>query len=104
VREVVAARALFAAGALFTMAACNREGPRARCHKMLDRYATLLTAEGVPGQAVGHVSERDTAALRAALTSEEGLQKCEAELDDARYTCAMAAPTADAYERCLEAR
>jgi hypothetical protein len=74
------------------LAACSKESPRARCDRMLSRYAKLVAAEGAA----------DPGPIRAVLTSDEGLRRCEVDYTEARYACAMAAPSADAFEQCLE--
>jgi hypothetical protein len=59
---------------------------------MLSHYAELVAAEGTT----------DPGPIRAVLTSDEGIRRCETDYTDARYTCALASKTADAFEKCLE--
>jgi hypothetical protein len=74
------------------------DGPRARCDKVLARYASLVVA----AQEAGATKAEDEAALRATVQSPEARAQCEAEMDDETYRCAVSANDADALERCLE--
>jgi hypothetical protein len=74
--------------------------PRARCIEVLDKYGALLAREGHDAEA----SAEEIARARSSLKTTEGMSRCEADLTETRYRCAIAATSADAVERCFEPR
>jgi hypothetical protein len=81
--------------------ACKAKITPAQCDELISRYATLVVKEKIPDAAPALIEaeqqrERDQAA------HEDAFRNCTTEIQPVEHRCAMAAKTADAFEKCLE--
>jgi hypothetical protein len=86
---------------LVVLAACTSKASQAECDRLVERYAQLVVTEQYPDAGPGRVraeQERE----RAEARSDDAFKNCSSEVSRAALDCAMRAPTADAFEKCLE--
>ena len=83
------------------LASCRRSVSQADCETLVDRYVDIVVRTDL-GDASPEVVARSRESVRAAAREEDVLQGCAAEIDRARYACAMSASDPDAFERCLQ--
>lgn len=89
-------------GSLFLLASsCKKKIAQPDCEKLIDRYATLVVTERDRDASAGHV-QSEQAAFRDEAKGDENFQSCVTKITRAEFDCAMAASTADAFEKCLE--
>jgi hypothetical protein len=93
-----AAVALVAAGA---GAGCKPKASESECDQLLDRYARLVVTEKHPDASTDDIAieqrrEKDEA------RGDDAFKNCSSEVSRDELKCAMSAPTADAFEKCLE--
>jgi hypothetical protein len=89
------------AGAGALASGCKPKVSRGQCDAMLERYAQLVVTERFPDASAEtikaeQVRERDEA------RGDDNFKNCTSEVSAREYDCAMAAKTADAFEKCLE--
>jgi len=98
VRDVLLAA--FAALAGIT-AGCKAKANASQCDQLLDRYATLVVTEKMVDASPAQIhaeQQREKGEARA----DDTFKNCNSEVSQAEFECAMRAPTADAFEKCLE--
>ncbi|MEO6576612.1 MAG: hypothetical protein ABIP89_22380 [Polyangiaceae bacterium] len=86
---------------LFILASCKKKIAQPDCEKLIDRYATLVVTER-DRDASATTIKSEQAAFRDEAKGDENFQSCESKITRAEFDCAMAASTADAFEKCLE--
>ena len=94
-----------AAGALLVMlmavAGCRPKATATQCDQLIDRYAQLVVTEKFPDASPEQVeSERDREKREA--RGDDAFKNCSSEVSQTEFACAMRAPNADAFEKCLE--
>lgn len=101
------ARSPFAAiAALLAIAAsagaCKAKASPAQCDQLLDRYATLVVTEklGVDASAAQIHDEQQREKIEA--RGDDAFKNCSSEVSQAELDCTLHAPTADAFEKCVE--
>lgn len=90
-----------AAAALLGASACKKKASKNQCDELLDRYAALRVAEQHPDAGSDSLKaerERELGEARG----DESFKRCTTEVTEDTLACAMAAPTAELIERCLE--
>jgi hypothetical protein len=98
-------RALAAAGVLVVIApgaeACKPKASGAQCDQLLERYATLRVREKMPDASAAeqHVEEQNE---KAEARGDDAFKNCTSEVSQTELDCAMRAPNAAAFEKCLE--
>ncbi len=98
-------RALAAALSALALAApaagCRPKASSAQCDELIDRYAQLVVSERFPDASAEQVrAERDRE--RREARADDAFKNCSSEVSQAEFACAMRAPNADAFEKCLE--
>jgi hypothetical protein len=88
-------------GVLGLLAACKPKVTVPQCEELVDRYATLVVTEKYPDASPALVHDEQQHAKDEAR-SNDVLRNCSSEVSRAEFECAMGAPTADAFEKCLE--
>lgn len=92
---------LAAAITLCALAACKAKASRAECEALIERYATLVVKEALPDAGADRIKaeqEREKGEARG----DDAFKNCSSEVSLAELECAMRAPTAEAFEKCLE--
>jgi hypothetical protein len=74
-----------------------------QCAELLDKYVEHVAHAVDPNPPASALEERKSLA-RAAAKGREAFRRCEGELTRREVDCAMNAPNADAFERCLPLR
>ncbi len=97
-RAAIALAACALAGAL---AACKPKITPAQCDQLLDRYAQLVVTEKYPDAGPDRI-KAEQEHERAEARGDDAFKNCSSEVSRAEFDCAMHAPTADAFEKCLE--
>jgi hypothetical protein len=82
-------------------AGCKERVTSAQCDTLVARYAELVVEEKVP-DASATIIETERQREREAAAEDESFKNCSTEVRVDEYRCAMAARTADAFEKCLE--
>jgi hypothetical protein len=80
---------------------CRPKATDAECDELLDRYARLVVTEQFPDASAEQVKterERERSEARA----DDAFKNCSSEVGRAELECAMRAPNANAFEKCLE--
>lgn len=98
----LAAAGLFALGAACAFAAgCKPKASSAQCDQLLERYARLVVVERHPDASAADVRAEQEREKREAL-GDDSFKNCSSEVSRTEFDCAMRAPNADAFEKCLE--
>ena len=87
--------------ALLLLASCKQKVAQPDCERLIDRYATLVVTER-DRDASASTIKTEQAAFREEAKGDENFQSCVTKVTRAEFDCAMAARTADAFEKCLE--
>ncbi len=87
--------------ATIAVVSCNKKATPAQCEEIIDRYATLVVKERLPHATAADI-DAERAREKAEAHGDDAFKNCTAEVEASGYTCAMAAKTPDALERCLE--
>ena len=81
---------------------CEKPLDERDCERLLDHYTELLVREENPGATPVQVAlEMDEARALSRKDPRFELAECGKKLSRSSYTCAMAAPSVDAIERCM---
>jgi hypothetical protein len=83
------------------LSGCKKKVTTAQCDELLDRYASLVVGAKLK-DASPEVIKAEQARERSEAQSDDNFKNCTSELSTEDYACAMAATTADAFEKCLE--
>lgn len=75
-----------------------------QCAELLDKYVEHVAYAADPSPAASALAERKSLAHAAAAKDRQAFRRCEGELTRREVDCAMNAPNADAFERCLPLR
>jgi hypothetical protein len=90
-----------AVACLAAAAACKPKATPVQCDQLIERYAQLVVTERFPDASAAVVKteqEREKSEARG----DDAFKNCSSEVSRAEFDCAMRAPTADAFEKCLE--
>ncbi len=89
-------------GSLFILASsCKKKIAQPDCERLIDRYATLVVTERDRDASAGTI-QSEQAAFRDEAKGDENFQSCVTKITRVEFDCAMSAPTANAFEKCLE--
>ncbi len=81
--------------------ACRPKASPTQCEQLVDRYAQLVVTEKFPDASAAQIgSERDREKREA--RGDDAFKNCSSEVSQTEFACAMRAPNADAFEKCLE--
>jgi hypothetical protein len=81
--------------------ACRPKASATQCEQLVDRYAQLVVTEKFPDASAAQIgSERDREKREA--RGDDAFKNCSSEVSQTEFACAMRAPNADAFEKCLE--
>ena len=101
----VALAVLGSASLVALQAGCRAKATPSQCDQLLDRYATLVVSEKYK-DASAAVSAAQLQSLqqyeKSEARSDDAFKNCSSEVSQPEFQCAMNAPTADAFEKCLE--
>jgi hypothetical protein len=84
-----------------SVGACKERVSRAQCDELLGRFAELVVKEKLP-TAPADAVRAEQAREREEAARDDNFKNCTTELRASEYRCAMAAPTADTFIKCLE--
>ncbi len=88
-------------GATPCVLACKPKASAAQCDGLLERYAGLVVTAKYPDASAEQIQaerEREKGEAR----SDDAFKNCSSQVSQAEFECAMHAPNADAFEKCLE--
>jgi hypothetical protein len=80
---------------------CKAKASPAQCDKLLERYAELVVREKLPDASAEQIQAEQLHEKNEAR-GDDAFKNCSSEVSQAELDCAMRAPTADAFEKCLE--
>ncbi len=96
-----AAAGCLLATVLGCLSGCRPKATETQCDQLLDRYAQLVVTEKFPDASPEQIgSERDREKREA--RGDDAFKNCSSEVSQAEFACAMRAPNADVFEKCLE--
>jgi hypothetical protein len=90
-----------AAAALAALAACHPKVTASQCDELIDRYAELVVTERFADASSEQIKAERQREKREAR-ADDAFKNCSSEVSQAEFACAMRAPNADAFEKCLE--
>ncbi len=93
--------ALVGAVVVFAAGGCRERVKPTQCDQLVARFAELVVRERFP-DASAVVVEAEQKREREEAVHEDVLRNCTTEVQPDEFRCAMAAPNADAFEKCLE--
>jgi hypothetical protein len=100
-RWISVRRPAFALAIAASCVACKPKASATQCDQLLDRYAFLVVTAKFPDASAAQVqAERDREKTEA--RSDDAFKNCSSQVSQAEFECAMRAPNADAFEKCLE--
>jgi hypothetical protein len=80
---------------------CKPKASATQCDQLLDRYAALVVTAKFPDASAALIqAERDRE--KAEARGDDAFKNCSSQVSQAEFACAMRAPNADAFEKCLE--
>jgi hypothetical protein len=80
---------------------CGQRATPAECVALLDRYVELLVRQEDPGARPVDI-DRAKAQTRARAAVDPAFLSCEREVRQHHVACAVAAPTVDEFEKCMQ--
>ena len=80
---------------------CKQKASASQCDQLLDRYATLVVTEKRPEASAADI-QAEQQHEKSEARGDDAFKNCSSEVSQAEFQCAMHAPTADAFEKCLE--
>jgi hypothetical protein len=81
--------------------ACKAKASASQCDQLIDRYATLVVTEQHP-DASATMIQKEQEHEKSEARGDDAFKNCSSEVSQAEFDCAMRAPNADAFEKCLE--
>jgi hypothetical protein len=90
------------AAAAGLLAGCRAKATPSQCDQLLDRYATLVVTEKYGQDASAEQIVKLQQYEKSEARSDDAFKNCSSEVSQREFGCAMNAPTADAFEKCLE--
>jgi hypothetical protein len=90
---------LFACAAL--VLGCKAKASATQCEQLVDRYARLVVTEKLPDASAAQI-EAEQQREKSEARGDDAFKNCSSEVSQAEFDCAMRAPTADSFEKCLE--
>jgi hypothetical protein len=84
------------------LAGCRAKATPSQCDQLLDRYATLVVTEKYGQDASAEQILKLQQYEKSEARSDDAFKNCSSEVSQPEFQCAMSAPTADAFEKCLE--
>jgi hypothetical protein len=89
-------------GLLAGVGACKAKASASQCDQLLDRYATLVVTEKLGADASAGQIHDEQQREKSEARGDDAFKNCSSEVSQAELDCALHAPTADAFEKCLE--
>lgn len=80
---------------------CKPKVSPGQCDELVERYAHLVVTEKYPDASAAQI-DREQQREKAEARSDDALKNCSSEVSRTEFECAMHAPNADAFEKCLE--
>ena len=87
---------------LMAVAGCRAKATPSQCDQLLERYALLVVTEKYGKDASPEEITKLQQYEKSEARSDDAFKNCSSEVSQPEFKCAMAAPTADAFEKCLE--
>jgi hypothetical protein len=95
------ATALLAALLAASGTGCKAKASASECDQLLERYAQLVVTERYPDASADQIKTFHDQEKREAL-GDDAFKNCSSEVSKVEFDCAMRAPSADTFEKCLE--
>jgi hypothetical protein len=86
---------------LCCVAGCRAKATPSQCDQLLERYAMLVVTEKYKDASAADI-QREQQKEKSEARSDDAFKNCSSEVSQPELQCAMSAPTADAFEKCLE--
>jgi hypothetical protein len=83
------------------VAGCRAKATPSQCDQLLERYAMLVVTEKYKDASEADI-QREQQKEKGEARSDDAFKNCSSEVSQPEFQCAMNAPTADAFEKCLE--
>ena len=80
---------------------CHKKATPTECDALVTRYAELVAREAMPDASADDVKAAQAKA-REEAADDEDFRACAGRVTHEELACAMAAPTADTFEACLQ--
>jgi hypothetical protein len=84
-----------------TATGCKAKASASECDQLLERYAQLVVTERYPDASAAQIKTFHDQEKREAL-GDDAFKNCSSEVSRTEFDCAMRAPSADTFEKCLE--
>jgi hypothetical protein len=82
-------------------ASCKAKASASECDQLLERYAQLVVTERYPDASAAQVRSFHDQEKREAM-GDDAFKNCSSQVSQSEFDCAMKAPSADSFEKCLE--
>jgi hypothetical protein len=82
-------------------AGCKPKATPSQCDELIERYATLVVTEKYPDASPEQI-RAEQAHEKSEARGDDAFKNCPSEVSRVEFQCAMGAPNADAFEKCLE--
>jgi hypothetical protein len=92
---------IFLSLTILATASCKKKATPAECDALLDRFSVLAAKEAAPDASDEEVRAAQKQAHDEAADDDD-FRACAGRVTHEELACAMAAPSADAFERCLQ--
>jgi hypothetical protein len=86
---------------LVWLAGCRAKATPSQCDQLLERYAMLVVTEKYKDASAADI-QREQQKEKSEARGDDAFKNCSSEVSQPELQCAMSAPTADAFEKCLE--
>lgn len=102
-RSFAAALAMtwLAASVAVASTSCKAKATASDCDQLLERYAQLVVTERYPDASATQVQSFHEQEKREAM-GDDAFKNCSSQVSRSEFDCAMKAPSADTFEKCLE--
>ena len=84
-----------------TVVGCKEKASASQCDQLLERYAMLVVTEKHPDASAADIRVEQQHE-KSEARGDDAFKNCSSEVSQPEFQCAMHAPTADAFEKCLE--
>jgi hypothetical protein len=93
--------AVLAMASVPSVAGCKPKASAAQCDQLVERYAQLVVTERFPDASAATIQAEQEREKRESR-GDDAFKNCSSEVSQPEFDCAMRAPNADVFEKCLE--
>jgi hypothetical protein len=86
---------------LVAASACKKKVSASQCDELVDKFATLVVRERIK-DATPEMIKAEQEREKSEAKNDDSFRNCTSEVSIEDYTCAMKAPTSEAFLKCLD--